>query len=394
MSGAPLTAAERGRLRDLLARPTAPYREAAVKEWATTRLAAAGVPCCEDHHGNIVVGCASLADYRARLRSRDAGPLTVPIAHMDHPGFHGVRWLADDRLAVRWHGGGPRRHLAGARVWLSSDGVAEWPGRLRLPQFNANRTRLVSAEIKVDNPWPGRRPAARRLYGGLAFSAPSWRAGQRIYTRVADDLVGVFAIVESACQRAGRRSRGAAETLGLLTRAEEVGFIGMLAHLDDGWLQQARRPLLAISLEASRNGPGALCGHGPVVRLGDRQSTFSPNGARALERLAAQLLPEAHQRRLMDGGTCEATALLAHGVPAVGLAVPLGNYHNCNLDGGQQSGAVDGPAPEFVDQRDVAGLLALCNGLSSRPWPDDPWSAVRARLARGYRRGRRQLGNL
>jgi endoglucanase len=41
------------------------------------------------------------------------------------------------------------------------------------------------------------------------------------------------------------------------------------------------------------------------------------------------------QRRLMDGGTCEATAFCAAGYRAGGLALPLGNYHNMQgLDGG------------------------------------------------------------
>jgi endoglucanase len=391
MSRAPaLSAAERQRLRDLLACPTAPYREAAVKGWATARLAAAGVPSCEDRHGNLIVGCATLADYRALLRRRAAGPLALLVAHMDHPGFHGVRWLAPDRLAVRWHGGGPRRHLQRARVWLTFDGRAEFSGRLQQPVLSRDGHALARAEVALDAPLPGRRPAARRLYGGLAFKAPTWRAGHRLYGRVADDLTGVFAIVETACASHRHAPPGQA-LVGLLTRAEEVGFIGLLAHLDDGWLQRARRPLLGISLEASRNVPGARPGHGPVVRFGDRQGPFSAHGSRLLDRLAAELLPGRYQRKLMDGGSCEATALLVHGVPAAGLALPLGNYHNQNFDGGQEATAADGPAPEFVDLRDLAGLLVLCRALATRPWPEDPWAPLRQHLARRLRAARRML---
>ena len=35
----------------------------------------------------------------------------------------------------------------------------------------------------------------------------------------------------------------------------------------------------------------------------------------------------------MDGGACEATAALASGIPAIGISVPLGNYHNESFEG-------------------------------------------------------------
>ncbi len=376
------------RLRELLGRPTAPYREAAVHAWAVARLDAAGVPCCDDPDGNLVVGAASLADYRRALARRDDGAAVVLVAHMDHPGFVGTRWLAADRLAVRWHGGGPVRHLQGANVWLGTDGASEWAGVMRDPRMERRGHGLATAEVRLAQP-PTPRPGARRVFGGLAFRASSWRAGHRLYARVADDLAGVFAIVETACR--ARRRPGAPALFGLLTRAEEVGFVGMLAHLEGGWLQRARRALLCVSLEASRQGPGARLGHGPVVRLGDRSGPFDPVAAQHLGRLAASVLPGHHQRRLMDGGSCEATAMLANGLPAAGLALPLGNYHNQNLDGGQGAGPAHGPAPEFVDLRDVAGLLALCRALAEHAWTDDPWGPVRARLARRLRGARPRL---
>ena len=388
-AAAPPDRATLERLRELLARPTAPYRENAVLNWVAERLAAADVPCCEDPDGNLVVGADSLTAYRHALARRDDGAAVVLVAHMDHPGFHGSRWLDPQRLAVRWHGGGPVRHLDGARVWLSRDGIHEWPGVMRAPRPAAHGHGLERAEVHLAQPLSP-RPAARGLYGGLAFRAPTWRAGHRLYTRVADDLTGVFAIVETAIA-ARRRRPGAPALFGLLTRAEEVGFVGMLAHLEAGWLQRARRPLLCVSLEASRHGPGARLGAGPVVRLGDRQGPFAPDGSRRLAQLAARVLAGHHQQRLMDGGSCEATAMLAHGLPATGLALPLGNYHNQNLDGGQDAGAANGPAPEFVDLRDLAGLLRLCRALAERRWIDDPWANARRRLGQRLRGARRLL---
>jgi endoglucanase len=360
-----------------------------VRDWAASQLAQAGVAHCEDGHGNLVVGASSLRAYQRLLRAR-RGPLPVLIAHMDHPGFQGQRWLSAQRMAVRWHGGGPRRRLAGARVWLAAGGQ-QIAGTLHHARLSRDGTRLEQAEVRLVRPFAP-RPPARTVSGGLDFRAPSWISGQRIYTRAADDLVGVFAIVESARRLAAAHPADRQpEFIALLTRAEEVGFIGAIAHLEDGWLQSARRPLCCVSLEASSNRPGALPGKGPVIRLGDRQTVFSADANRRIAALAATLLPGRHQQRLMDGGTCEATATLAYGLPTGGLAIPLGNYHNQNLDGGQDTSVAHGPAPEFVDRRDIAGMLALCTGLTTLPWDDDPWQVVRKRLVARLRHYRRRL---
>ena len=169
--------------------------------------------------------------------------------------------------------------------------------------------------------------------------------------------------------------------LGLLTRAEEVGFVGAVRHLELGWIKNARRPVICISLEASRNLPGAEIGKGPVVRQGDRRTTFESNALQVLTELAIKTPPDHHQRRVMDGGACEATATTAWGLPTVGITLPLGNYHNQGLDGGMDCPRDNGPAPEFVHLDDIEGELKLCKALMREDlnW-QDPWSSVRQRL--------------
>src|SRR4030066_192298 len=90
------------------------------------------------------------------------------------------------------------------------------------------------------------------------------RSGKKLYTKAADDLVGVFAILRTAMDLHAGRRRKAPPFIGLLTRAEEVGFIGTVGHLELGWLSAARRPTMCISLETSRTLPNALVGKGPV----------------------------------------------------------------------------------------------------------------------------------
>lgn len=369
-------------LRELLRRPTAPFREQSVRDFATAALDAWRVPWFLDPAGNLVVGVQDARAYRALLARRGREPVRLFIAHMDHPGFHGVRWLGERRLAIRWHGGSPVKHLNGARVWLAQgdDYLAE--GRLRRIRIHPKGYAMERAEVQLPAGWldGGRRPGARSIYGGLGFRSPVWQGGRRLYTKAADDLVGVFCILQTARELFSGRRR-VQPFIGLLSRAEEVGFVGAIAHLQLGWLKRRGRGLIAISLEASRTLPGAEIGRGPIVRLGDRRTVFDPDALQVATELANGLLDGRFQRRIMDGGSCEATATTAYGLPTLGLTVPLGNYHNQGFEGGPDCERPMGPAPEFVHIEDVAGMLTLCQGLMRRDlaW-SSPWDSVRDRL--------------
>jgi endoglucanase len=367
-------------------------------------LEANGVPHFRDPIGNIVVGAASKADYLRLLRERTDEPLRVFIAHMDHPGFHGAEWLSPTRLSVKWHGGSPTKFLEGAPVWLADEEGWVAEGHLReakmIPSGRAIESGVV--EVPLADRRDDRRIAdldARSLFGGFRFRAAQWEEGRLLYTKAADDLVGSYAIASLAIELAGAkrtRSPGKARGrslrtpfLGLLTRAEEVGFIGAIGHFELGWLQMAKRPVLCVSLETSRALPGAEIGKGPVVRLGDKFTVFDAGALRVFTRLAQEVLPERHQKQVMDGGTCEGTTAMAYGFPTVGISVPLGNYHNQSFEGGPDSAGPLGPAPEFVHLDDVAGLQELCRALM-RPkleWRA-PWDAKLKEFRkdlRGYR---------
>jgi endoglucanase len=377
-------------LRELLAQPTAPFREQHVAAWAARQLARAGVPHFFDPAGNLTVGVDSAERYRKLVRRASGEPLRLFVAHMDHPGFHGVRWITYRRLAIQWHGGSPTRLLGGAPVWLASDGGYVGAGQLAAVRLHKSRHALGSAEVRLPRPLAAKL-AATDLFGGFRFRAPVWQSGRKLYTKAADDLVGVFALVDTAVEL-WRARRGDAPFLGLLTRGEEVGFTGALAHFELGWLTGARRQIVCVSLETSRTLPGAVIGRGPVVRLGDRRTVFDPHALKVLSDLAQQLLPGKHQRRVMDGGTCEATAATVYGLPAMGISVPLGNYHNEGYEGGPGTRGSRGPAPEFVHLDDVDGLLRLCRALVSPglPWRQ-PWRDVQQRLRKNLRSYRRLL---
>jgi len=383
-------------LHQLLALPTAPFREEHVIALVERVLHKQSIPHFLDPFGNLVIGASSPQSYRSILMERRAEPLRLFIAHMDHPGFHGARWISPLRLAVKWHGGSPVRHLVGSRVWLADASGYVGKGRLARPRLLPSRHALDTAEVRLDRPLPDPMPASL-LFGGFDFRAPVWQRGQRLFTKAADDLIGVFAVTSLALDLSARSRGKPPPFLGLLTRGEEVGFVGAIAHLDLGWLEHARRPVVAISLETSRALPNALIGHGPVVRLGDRRTVFDPDALNILSEVAVRVLPGKHQRRVMDGGACEATAAVSWGLPAIGISVPLGNYHNecfSGVSGSARGGTrnMGRPAPEYVHLDDVDGLLKLCKGLlkAGLPW-QDPWRQLRSRLKQRARRYRASL---
>jgi putative aminopeptidase FrvX len=110
---------------------------------------------------------------------------------------------------------------------------------------------------------------------------------------------------------------------------------------------------------------------GFIIRVGDRTSVFDSERTGELVSTATNR-SIAHQRCLMSGGTCEATAYRLYGYPAAGVCVALGNYHNCAPDGTI--------APEFVSFKDVQSMFDLCVEVAKSEEPVGQDSILRARL--------------
>ena len=176
---------------------------------------------------------------------------------------------------------------------------------------------------------------------------PFRRRGALIETKAADDLVGC-AVILSALKELKERGiqRG---VRGIFTRAEEYGFLGTLGMIRSGYLPAETR---IVSVETSKALPGVVLGGGPVIRLGDRASMFHHQMVFFMDYVAQELQKEdrrfIYQRRVMDGGTCEATPYQLQGHVAGGIAVPLHSYHN---QGRERIGA------EAVHIKDVEGAV-------------------------------------
>ena len=361
-----------------LSRPTAPYREGAVIAWV--REWAAGAPHLAlraDPDGNL--------ELRRRGVRASRAPLVL-AAHMDHPGFRALRsratryGVAIDALFL---GGVRPECFPGARVRFHRADGREVRARAESarpdPRRGALRVRLRAAE-----------PVAAGTFG--TWDLPGFRRSARepdlLETRAADDLAGVAAVLALLEEIDRIDPSRAVDVRGLLTRAEEVGFVGALAVARAGRLPRGAR---IVAIEASKALPHARQGDGPILRVGDRTSTFDDALTRWIARVAAELAgPSGRrfrwQRRLMDGGTCESTAYQLFGYRCAALCVPLGNYHNMS-----DRGRI---AVESIRLSDLVGLARLFEGMvrrdpdCPRPGARDP---LRRRLERRFRGASREL---
>jgi len=343
----------RRRLEQVLACPTAPFHEARVH--AAIREAVESSPRLRaraDEHGNLEVVYG---------RGR---PKLLFACHTDHP-------------ALRARG----------------DGTAEIAGGLRpqalvgagLLTFDGERVATVGKVLESE------RPGARvRLKGGaslrggtpLVLDLPAFRIGKRIRARAVDDLCAVAACLAMFDRLAAARWKGCVGAL--FTRAEEVGFAGAI-----GWTRTTRVPrsTTIVNLEMSPARPHTPPGGGPILRVGDRITTFRQDVSLALDLVARDLLRKsggfAYQRALMDGGACEATTFALAGFRAGALCLPLKNAHNHALSGGI--------ALEQVEAVDAENLLRWMVAFARRFERLDANRHVERRLEKLWRRHRRRL---
>lgn len=319
--------------RELTSVPTAPFYEKAVARRARAWISARLGPrvSLSRRRGGLIV----------RYRGAGDAPALALAAHLDHPAFHLSRVTKRGALG-RLMGGLPPHLLDGERVEaFAAD-----------PRDNRPLAEGVLAKTPMDGVYSlrwTRAPAAgaKPAFAALALT-PYTLEGGWLSSRSIDDLLGCAVSLEALRLTAARRAP--VNLTVLLHRAEEVGFIGALDLIAEGAVSLDDT---VLSIESSRELPGARPGRGPVVRLGDKAAVFDANAAALLDEAAAALRKRRvpTQRLRLTGGTCEATAYLAFGYEAGGVAVPLVNYHN-----GWGAGKI---APERVRAADVEGAVAL-----------------------------------
>jgi putative aminopeptidase FrvX len=302
----------------LAQQPTAPFREDAVRTEIEAQLRKCPhVKFERDSFGNVI------AHYR---RGRAAAGWAF-AAHMDHPG-----WVHGKDGEMQFLGSVPERFRRNQKTKSFGD-FAMWD----LPPF----------ELR----------------------------GRQIHARACDDLLGCAVFICLFRELEEKVAR--AHCVGLFTRAEEVGFVGAIKLAQAGILP---RSLTILSLETSTPRGTAEIGGGPIIRVGDKVSSFDgPTTARLLSVAQAEEIPV--QRCLLDGGTCEATAYQLYGYTCAAASIALGNYHNCTPEGTI--------AAEYVAIDDFVGMVRLCvAAVLRRGRARDPQKMLRKKLevnARSYR---------
>lgn len=306
--------------------PAAPYHEDGVRAEVERICAENGLDFRRDRAGNVLVQVRTASGLR---------PLAL-AAHMDHPGFEIVRPISHRRWHARFLGGVPD-------AWFRrGTAVRLMPGAhpARLAKVRRAREFEIAATTV-----PERAPE----FAVWELDDFAVRRG-RIHGRACDDLIGVAAILATLIDL--KRARARVNVIGLISRAEEVGFQGAL-RIAAG--KELPKNALVISLETSRELPGAKMGGGVILRVGDRTSIFDSRATRYLGEVAAALKKRRPgfqvQRALMSGGTCEATAYQEFGFQTAAVCVALGNYHNC--------GPRHRIAAEYVSVADALGMVDL-----------------------------------
>jgi putative aminopeptidase FrvX len=311
----------------LLRHPAAPYYEHAVREEVEAICAENCLDFQRDVFGNVLV----------RLRAARTQRPLVLAAHLDHPGFEMIRPLSRGRWLARFRGGVPERYFRRGLALRLMPGAV--PARI---------TRRVAGDkvFQVQPAYPVAVPPQFAVWELEDFKV---RQG-RIYARACDDLIGVACVLAALIELKQRRAK--ANVIGLISRAEEIGFHGALAATTTRALPKNS---LVISLETSRELPGVTMGQGVILRVGDRTSIFDSDAMRFLAEVAAGLKARRKgfqfQRGLMSGGTCEATAFQEFGYQTAAVCVALGNYHNCARR--------NRIAAEYVSIKDACGMVDL-----------------------------------
>ena len=342
--------------------PTASGREDAViawvKDWAQRR---ADLKVLTDSGGNLLI----------TQKRRRARPLVIAVAHMDHPAFV-VTSVAGRDAACEFRGGVRPEYFEEAWVeFVTAGSVVRGTLVAHDPKTGIGIIRIAGAGVVGPGDIARWSYASQRPRAGR-FSAPA-----------CDDLAGCAAAL-AALDRA--RANPALRHFGvLLTRAEEVGFVGAIHAAK---FETVPKSSLLLSIEASRASSEVPVGSGPVIRVGDASTVFDQEMTNLMSwAAAARGLP--HQRRLMAGGSCEATAFGVFGYRAAGLCLPLDNYHNMgNLDAVEAGSGRATPLPEVVALGDFHALVDLLL-LSAQALEGD--GELRPRLDRLYEDARHLL---
>ncbi len=343
-------------LAEITALPTAAGHEANVIQWIENWVAErSDIAIKYDQYGNMLLTSTRL--------SGEANPV-VFTAHMDHPAFVVVEQQGDTAVLADFRGGVHDDYFNGAPVLLHQKDQPPIAGRVtelrKSDDVEADKQALIAFDKTVEAA-PGQ--------------IITWDTGQpriddgMFYAPACDDLAGLTAALAAFDQLRDKHQQPGEEPTPrvhlLFTRCEEVGFIGAIGSCVSGLIPA---DAWVINLECSKSIPReSPLGAGPIVRIGDRTSSFDPELMYRLSHIARELAAADEdfrfQRKLMPGGTCEASAFLTFGYRAGCICLALGRYHNMN----ETTGRIDAESISLADFHHLVQLLVAAAPQIQRP---------------------------
>jgi endoglucanase len=375
-------------LRELTAIPTAAGREGRVLAWIDHWLSERPeLTTRADEHGNL--------EIRIDTNELTEAPLYF-TAHLDHPAFVVESQSDPDTIVLSFRGGVMSDYFPGARIRVHHEDTAhalatvideidtsapEWSETDARPfkLYRATLDKPADIETGTIATWDLPDPEIiDDEFGGI------------LHTNACDDLAALAAALCALDEL--RLSICTTDVRVLCTRAEEIGFVGAIGACKANFMPRGSR---LIALENSRAFPDAPIHAGPIVRVGDRVSVFSPELTGAVAQVAQTIAggpatPKASQkqsemptwkwqRKLMAGGACEASVFCAMGYQATCVCLPLGNYHNMANLSEVQAGTYDATprvGREYIGLDDYAGMVDLLIACA-QDLPDSPSFASR-----------------
>lgn len=357
-------------LTEITSLPTVAGREGRVVAWVTAwARERPELTLSADTHGNLTI---------RRTEPFAPGEPVYITAHLDHPGFAVEAIEGASDLVLAFRGGVMEDYFKDARVQVHPASGDPRPATIveriepagdEPEMFKRYRARLDEGQttdaLTTEDIATWLLPASTITDGIL--SAP-----------VCDDLAAAAAALAAFDELLKLKAAGEAvgrDARVFFTRAEEIGFVGALGACRSKTIPE-NAPVIA--LENSRAFDDSPIGGGPIVRVGDRLTVFTPRltaavAARAEAVAGGPASPTAAQkqsdlptwrwqRKLMAGGACEATVFCAAGYEATCVCLPLGNYHNMADLAAVQAGTNTTPpaiASEQIAIRDFDGLVDL-----------------------------------
>ena len=342
-------------LLELTAIPTAAGREHRVIAWVERWLASrTALTLRRDAGGNMII-----------TQGRSAGkrrPLFI-TAHMDHPAFVVSQIHSERRIDLEFRGGVSPPYFENAAINIFDE--RDQPHHASVIELDADARPFKRVTAVLNEPTQSLRPGDIGRWALEQEDLPHVSNGV-LYTHACDDLAAVAAALATLDHLQSMRGMGHVGVL--LTRAEEVGFIGAIHAAIKRSVPKSAR---LICLENSRSFAESPIGAGPIIRVGDRLSVFDP---RLTNRLAAIVTEHVKsnpqfkwQRKLMPGGACEATAFSSFGYESTCVCLALGNYHNMiDIDGVQAGLRPARVGPEYISIDDYHGMVELLTITASQ----------------------------